>query len=72
MATRKLPPRRTNAQLLRLFKNSKQSAYALAKAAGVGESTIGRWRKGESELMLSTAEAIARALDAEIIIVKQK
>lgn len=58
-----------NSQLLRAFKKSKMSKYRLHKESGLGESTIGRWERGESALLLDNAESIAKALGIELRVI---
>ena len=51
-----------NSELLAKFKAAGISAYRLSKLSGVSQSSIGRWIKGESELVVSNFEKIAKAL----------
>jgi len=51
-----------NQALLRAFRQSGMSAYAVGQVTGLAATTITRWKNGESEISLKTAEIIADAL----------
>ena len=51
-----------NRKLLKAFKKSKMSNYQLSAKTGLSESTVGRWVRGESDIAISNAEKIAKAL----------
>ncbi len=55
-----------NQALLRAFKQSKLSAYAVGQASGLAPTTITRWKNGESEISLKTAELIADSINYKL------
>lgn len=59
-----------NKDLLREYRRSKMSKYRLAKLTGIGQSTIGRWVRGEVDLRISNAEKIAKALGLKVRVEK--
>jgi transcriptional regulator with XRE-family HTH domain len=59
-----------NKALLRAFRKSKMSNYELAATTGLSKSTIGRWVRGETDLAISNAEKIAKALGHKFDLVK--
>ncbi len=59
-----------NKHLLKAFKRSKMSNYELAKITGLSKSTIGRWLRGETDLAMSNAEKIAKAIGHKFELVK--
>lgn len=52
-----------DSQLRAAIAESGLSAYALAKASGVGPQVIGRFLKGERDILLGTAERLAKVLN---------
>lgn len=51
-----------NAKLLAAFKRSKLTAYQVAQATGISNSTLSRWIHGDQSLGLDLAERIAKAI----------
>ena len=55
-----------NKKLLLAFKRSKKTCYWLAQQTGINERGLGRWKAGQTDIRLSTAEKIAKALGVKI------
>lgn len=51
-----------NQALLKAFNRSNLSAYAVGQVTGLAATTITRWKNGESEISLKTAELIADSI----------
>jgi len=51
-----------NAKLLAAYQRSDKTAYQIAQATGISNSTLSRWAQGRQSLGLDLAERIAQAI----------
>lgn len=57
-----------NEKLIAAFQRSKLTKYQLAQATGISNSSLGRWERGEQDISLEMAEAIAKAIGYKLVL----